>query len=367
MNNYNMLLVAILIFIMLFSVIMLYNKANIAFLNILIVIIILFNVYYWFYYRKMVLYRCEKFENDIDDMPLLAPCNSDNCVYTGDRFQKSGNDNLQYHKDFYKNAIADKYGSYTDIMKGDPLLTFNCMKIAPFIRNMFLRYDKNNKKNDIFSYKYSKIYNINDNSLVNHIKSELEAIIINIKKTDITASKIKGPVYAIISQSPYLRYNSQIINARFDTTNNKYSYYNETLEDNKIISSFDKNKALYTEIILVFPSYKTIKQSDNSISYVFESYEKTNYFLNEIKRFVETNSDLCFLKCNNSFNLTCGCLNSTPSMNKDIPGSLSGPEGTKGYTAKCLSEKNEKTDYSMMYFLNPYNPVFNNLIFNHLQ
>ena len=358
MNNYNMLLVAILIFIMLFSVIMLYNKkANIAILNILIVIIILFNVYYWFYYRKMVLYRCEKFENDIDDKPLLAPCNSDNCVYTGDRFQKSGNDNLQYHKDFYKNAIADKYGNYTDIMKGDPLLTYSCLK------NVSPERVKNNLEKHV-ACRHSKIYNINDNSLTSHIEAEL----IEFKKNiiDNTITKIKGPVYLMISQAPYLRYNSQIINARFDTTNNKYSYYNETLEDNKIISSFDENKALYTDIMIIFLSYKNIENPDKSISYKYEPSNNLGMFINATEN-IETNSDLCFLKCNNSFNLTCGCLNTTAANNKDVAGSLSGPEGNKGYTAKCLSEKNEKTDYSMLYFLNPYNQVFNKHILNHLQ
>lgn len=363
MNNYDMLIVAILIFIMLFSLIILYNKPNIAILNFIIVIIILFNVYYWFYYRKMIVNTFEKFEN-VDQPNLITPCGlDDNCIYTAVELEKSGNnDNLQYHTNFFNNTIAETYSTFADVRKGDPLLAFNCMKISPEVFNKIL------SNYGGFGYKYSKIYNMDDNILINHIKSELEAIIGNIKKTDITASKIKGPVYAIISQSPYLRYNGNIINARFDTTNNKYSYYEEVLKDDKIISTFDKNKSLYTEIILVFPLYKTIKQSDNSISYVFESYDKkTDYFLNGIKREVETNSALCFLKCNNSFNLTCGCLNSTPSMNKDIPGSSSGPEGEKGYSSKCSSEKNEKADYSMMYFLNPYNPVFNNLILNHLQ
>jgi hypothetical protein len=313
----------------------------------------------------MIVNNFEKF--NVDQPNIIAPCGlDDKCIYTAVELEKSGNNNnLQYHKNFYNNTIVNTYSNFADVRKGDPLLAFNCIKITPGIRNMFLKYDSNNN-NDIYSYKYSKIYNKDDNTLVNHIKSELEAILVNIKSRDTSASKIKGPVYVIISQSPYLRYKGDIINARFDTTNNKYSYYNEVVEDDKIISTFDKNKSLYTEIIIVFPSYKTIKK-DNKLSYVFESYNKIEFFLNEIKRVVEPNNALCFLKCNNSFNLTCGCLNSTPSINKDIPGSSSGPEGENGYVSKCSSEKNDITNYSMMYFLNPYNPIFNNLILNHLQ
>jgi len=310
----------------------------------------------------MIVNNYERFEN-IDQSNIITPCGlNDNCIYTAGELKKSGNnDKLQYHTNFYNNTIGETYSTFADVRNMDPLLAFNCMKLSPKgFNNILSNYGG-------FGYKYSKIYNMEDNTLVNHIKSELEAIILNIKKTDITSSKIKGPVYAIISQAPYLRYKGSIINARFDTTNNKYSYYNEIVENNNIISSFDKNKSLYTEIIIVFPSYKTIKNSDDSISYVFESYDKINNFLNGIKINVESNYDLCFLKCNNSFNLTCGCLNSTTLMNKDTPGSSSGPEGENGYTSKCSSESNERTDYSMMYFLNPYNPIFNKLILNHLQ
>jgi hypothetical protein len=360
MNNYDMLIVAILIFIMLFSLIIIYNKPNIIIINIAIVIIILFNVYYWFYYRKIVLNNCEKF--NIDEPTTIAPCGlNDNCIYTAKSLEKSGNSSLQYHTNFYNNTIANDYSGFTDVRKGDALLAFNCLKISPDSLNTMIN------SNGKYGYKYSKIYNTNDNTLTTHIESELKEIIENIKKTDPSAIKLKGPVYAFISQSPYLRYKGNIINARFDTTNNKYSYYNEIVEDNKIVSSFDKNKALYTEIILVFPLYKTITNSDKSLSYIFVSNNNINDFINEIKNNVESNYDLCFLKCNNSFNLTCGCLNSTPEMNKDVTGSSSGPEGANGYTAKCSTEKNEPMDYSMMYFLNPYNPVFNKLILNHLQ
>ena len=118
--------------------------------------------------------------------------------------------------------------------------------------------------------------------------------------------------------------------------------------------------------MIIFLSYKNIENPDKSISYKYEPSNNLGMFINATEN-IETNSDLCFLKCNNSFNLTCGCLNTTAANNKDVAGSLSGPEGNKGYNAKCLSEKNEKTDYSMLYFLNPYNQVFNKHILNHLQ
>lgn len=359
-----LVLIAIIIFICFFSIIVLYKyKNNIAILNIFIVIIILFNIYYWFYYRKMIINRYENFK--IDEPSIIAPCGlDDNCYYSVEQLKKSGNSELQYHTNFYNNTIANDYNNYTDIRNGDPLLAFSCMKVSPnYIKNLLLR-------NNRFGYKYSKLYNMDENSLNIHIENELKEIINIIKNTNNENNqdiKIKGPIYAMISQSPYLRYNGDIINARFDTTNNKYSYYNEIIENNKIVSSFDKNKSLYTEILLIFPSYYTIRVSNNELSYKLGSKNNINVFINSIKHNFESNNDLCFLKCNNSFNITCGCLNTTSENNKNVENSSSGPEGDKGYNAKCLSEKNVQTDYSMLYFLNPYNPIFNKYIINHLQ
>lgn len=357
MNNYNMLLVAIIIFLLLFSIIIIYNKNNIAILNIFIVIIILFNIYYWFFYRKMILNRCEKF--NIDELPIIAPCGlEDNCIYTVEQLKKSGNSELNYHNNFKYNTLPITYNNYTDIRKGDPLLAYTCINKSPNALISLLN-------NYNISYKYNKLYNIDENSLNNHIENELKEIIKIIKNTNNNDIKIKGPIYAIISQSPYLRYKGDIINARFDTTNNKYSYYNEIVENNNIVSSFDNNKSLYMEILIILPSYNTIKNSDNSLSYNLASPNNINTFINIIDT-NKSNSDLCFLKCNKSFNLTCGCLNTTKENNKLITGSSSGPEGDNGYNAKCFSEKNIETDYSMLYFLNPYNTVFENYIINHL-
>jgi len=347
MNNYNMLLVAIIIFILLFSIIIIYNKNNIAILNIIIIIIILFNIYYWFFYRKMILNRCEKFNTEAT---LLSPCNpEDNCIYTVEQLKKSGNNELQYHNKFIYNTLANDYTNFTDVRNSDPLLAYSCINKSP--NNIILSLLNNNN----ISYKYNKLYNLDENSLNKHIEDVLKEIKNTIK------SNIKGPIYVIISQSPYLRYRGSIITARFDTTNNKYSYYNEIVENGNILSSFDKNKSLYMEVLIIFPSYNTIKNSDNSLSYKLALTNNISTFINFINT-NKSNSDLCFLKCNNGFNLTCGCLNTTKENNRGITNSSSGPEGNNGYDAKCHSEKNEQTDYSMLYFLNPYNPIFKDYI-----
>jgi len=387
MNNYKMLLVAFIIFIMLFNIYILYfNKSNIAIFNIFIALIILFNVYYWLYYRKNVLAKYEKFASSVKDVdePLDLPlCNSSFCSTTNDKLIKKGDGDFNYHMNFYKKDLVNSYGSYKDIMSNQPLLAYNCLKISPydFLATLF-----QNKDTSSYGYKYSTFNNSNDAQIIEYIISELLKFKNEIVNNDI--SKIKGPVYVIISQAPYLRFNGNIIEATDFNTGNRFGYYKETTSDSK--SSFNDGKNLYTQILLLFPSYKTQK-IDGGFKHTFvgnDSYRLYNF----IEKFKNYKSDykLCFLNCINSNNLNCGCLNATifnDSTNIDDletakkvyayrtndENNINGPEGVNGYKSVCLSA-NKNTEgkrlpenYSTMYFLNPYNSQLNKLILNHLQ
>lgn len=389
MNNYKMLLVAFIIFIMLFNIYILYfNKSNIAIFNIFIALIILLNVYYWLYYRKNILANYEKFNNEIVkdvDVPLDLPlCNSSFCTTTNDKLMKKGDGDFNYHMNFYKREIVNNYGSYKDIMSNEPLLAYSCLKISPLD---FLSTLLQTKDTSFYGYKYSTLNNSNDAEIMKHIVSELLKFKNEIENNDI--NKIKGPVYVIMSQAPYLRFNGNIIEATDFNTGNRFGYYKETTSDSK--SSFNDGKNLYTQILLLFPSYKTQK-TISEFKHTFvgnDSYRLYNF----IEKFKNYKSDykLCFLNCINSKNLNCGCLNATIFDNDNTiiddlntakkvysyktndENNINGPEGVKGYKSVCLSA-NKNTEgkrlpenYSTMYFLNPYNSQLNKLILNHLQ
>jgi len=220
------------------------------------------------------------------------------------------------------------------------------------------------------------IYIYNESSLYSFILTKIQE-----KKNLLEGKKIIGPVYACISQSPYLRYNSDYMNtnnasfktfldARIDILNNKNPFYLETInrqgvqgivtDTNDGLSNPSIVSSLYCHILIVYPLYDTdmiLKEEGKE-----EQTAIIKEFLDETMKKYYTDNELCFIKCNKSSTLNCGCLTRTEdspdtglyTYNNSEP--FNELRDMPSYTSRCIdhTQNNKVTDFTMMYYVNPY-------------
>lgn len=236
---------------------------------------------------------------------------------------------LNYHSDYTckarlgNNGVNDIFyssdNSYTsDINAKKLLLAYNCVEYNPTdIKNKLI--EKGNfTNNDLIIIGHDKCI-INDNKT-------LENIIIE----ELGSNNYTGPIYACIAQAPFLEDQK----ARGDIISHGTSCYINN--NDKYGHCDDSNKSFKCHILLI----KT-----NGV------HSKIQSFVNFVKE-NKTNDELCHLFCHKNNNLGCGCLNLENSYDF----------GGEQYSSVCLGpdDKNVKgvapiTNYSMIYFLNPYN------------
>jgi len=237
---------------------------------------------------------------------------------------------LNYHSDYtcksrlgdngVDNIFYSSDNSYTsDISSNKLLLAYNCAKYSPSdIKNKLIETGK--FSNNDFSIIGEDKCLINDNKTIENIIIEELG----------SNNNYIGPIYACIAQAPFLegqKARGDIIShgtSCYIKNNNKYGYCN------------DSDKKFKCNILLI----------------------KTNGIHSKIKGFIDfvkknkSNDKLCHLFCHKNNNLGCGCLNLENSYNF----------GGENYSSICLSpdESNKPgvapiTNFSMIYFLNPYN------------
>ena len=233
---------------------------------------------------------------------------------------------FNYHSDYtcdvrmgntgIENDLFSSNNSYTaDISGNKLLLAYSCVDNSPTnIRNKLLE-TSNFTQNDLIIIGHDKCIIGSDKSLDDVILAEL-----NDNNT--------GPIYACVSQAPFLEEQK----ARNDIVAHGTSCYIEN--EGKYGKCEDENKKFKCHILLV----------------------KTNGERSKIEGFVnfvsqnKTNDKMCHLLCHSDNNLGCGCLNLENSYNF----------GGENYNSECLGPditagKSDNVDYSMIYFLNPYN------------
>lgn len=291
-------------------------------------------------------------------------------------FMKNKYNRFEDHSLYTRSNLRDTthpYRKYCDIMNYADLLAYRCLNKSPTkIQTVF---DEANIASTL-----DHIYIYNESSLYSFILAKIQD-----QKNMLDGKKIIGPVYACISQSPFLRYESDytdsnnaeyktFLDARIDILNHKNPYYlekinergiqtiisttNDGLSDPSIISS------LYCHILIVYPLY------DIDMILKEEGTDKQNAlikeFLDETMKKYYTDNELCFIKCNKSSTLNCGCLtrnvnspetglytynNSEPfDESRDMP----------SYTSRCIdhTKKNKVSDFTMMYYVNPYSASY---------
>ena len=275
--------------------------------------------------------------NKVDDSELKEPTNEitniiDNSIKA--QYNNTLNDyksGFNFDKILDYKIMSDKY----DVNNSEPLLTYMCLKTKlTSIENMYDMQKMISELSKKFYVSVIDTYILNTNDIINKISEDFDDLI---RKSG--EYKIECPIYALIYQSPYLRYNGSEIHARYDVVNNLLSSY-EHVNDINVKIPYIGTRPLYAKIIMLYPLYidyymdgKIKKLPDNSGHTYFQSY------FNNSKM---SRDKLCFLECNKTNKLACGCLNRDTEVAND----------DKYYKSTCLDEKNNKTDYGMMYSIN---------------
>jgi hypothetical protein len=244
----------------------------------------------------------------------------------------------QYEKgeDFHANKDMKhffNYNNYKDVKGLWPLNTYGCIKtngvenVEDDIENMFY-------------ISVSEFYSLSVNDIFQKIAEDLD-----ITKIKINTEMIENPVYVIVYQAPFLRFNDEEIVARNDSINNFKPSFNQKINDVTI-----GEKKLYTKIIVMYPNYKS--DTENSSRIIKQNgdtgFQKFKQYFNNSRI---SRDKLCFLKCNGVNDYGCGCINRENSDNS-----------LDFYKSKCTDMENNEFNYGMIYQLNYMNKIFSNKI-----
>ena len=239
-------------------------------------------------------------------------------------------------KDFHTNQELKhffNYNRYDDVKKLWPLNAYGCIKT-----NLSDEIENNIKH--LFYISVSEFYSISINDIFQKIVEDLDNT-----KLKIQTEKIENPVYVIIYQAPFLRFNNEEIVARNDSINNFKPSFNQMINDVTI-----GQKKLYTKIIVMYPKYKSHIENTSQIS----KYNDDTGF-NEFKKYFNSSrisrDKLCFVECNGVNDYTCGCINRDTSDETD-----------NFYQSKCTDMQNNSFNYGMIYQLNNMNKLFSDKI-----
>jgi hypothetical protein len=360
-------------------------------LLILLVLFVVLNIYYLFYVRRECLekeLKREKFltfqdaytdeQYDTDNTFRLCNLGDSQCTNTFSSLESNDADFHKtyslYHENYSLPLIqANNYSKYNDVMTMKSLLSYRCLKTSP--KALKAAIEEATISGGPIPTIYKKMYLFNEDDLYAYIATllnDVKSTLIDNSKNKST-SKILTPVYVCISQAPFLSYQDEMIKSRFDVTHNKRGFYKETkiggkreyeLETGNEVS--DSISSLYTEILLVFPLYTL---SEGKYAFV-DNQSRLNSFLNAIVAPLISRDQLCFLRCNKS-SLSCGCLNATqndmklnaetkePYIKEDI-----NTKSIQQYKSTCLDHTDQETNYSLLYYLNPYSGEFKDLLMN---
>jgi hypothetical protein len=375
-------------------------KAVNIILIILLVFFVILHLYYLFYVRRIALEKELQYEKfyafqneytdelyDTDNTFRLCELGSNSqCTTTYAALENNNaefmNTRSKYHVNYSLPIIqANDYNIYNDVMTLKSFLAYRCIQSNP--RDFKTRIEQATFQGGPMATVYKKMMLFDEDdlnryiaSLLNEFKSKIDA------NSNKATSKILTPVYLCISQAPYLNYQGQMIKSRFDVTHNKRGFYKETKTGNTrefVLESGNEASSeissLYTEILLIFPYYKTVSSNTGPNGAAVENYafvadeSRLATFLNTIVASITSSDQLCFLRCNKS-PMTCGCLNATPNDMKmeqqNPPYTKAGinMQSIKEYTSTCYNHEDIITNYSLLYYLNPYSTEFNSILLN---
>jgi hypothetical protein len=293
--------------------------------------------------------------------PIIKTCETcKNMTTTYDGLKGGEVGDYNYHTDYTCANITNPPTQYSiddipykfDIRNKNLLLAYKCVKLSPRDLEKQLR-AKRNPNDDvniemvlneplINEYSFNNIGTGPGTGLNNaNIRGQINE---KIKNMLLTANKTQGPIYACISQAPYLKGQK----ARFDIVQHGKGCY-----DNG--RACGDTRLLKFEILLVF-------------------LEGNNAKINKFIEIVTANSSrnaLCFLNCGgiddkDNLSMGCGCLNKNSSYTNDDGSSYNSvclaPDSdflqSTAMTNTAMTNTavtNKTANYSIIYFLNPHN------------
>lgn len=348
-------------------------------LILLLILFVILMLYYHFYVRKIELQNREKFELQYTDEiyddggVTFSECNTainPLCTNTYAELEKNTAEFTNTHSNYYADYklsnirnTSHPYRNYGDIMTNQDLLSYRCLNKSPKVLQQLL-----NTRTPKIASTFKKMFLYNEASLVAYITTQISTAKAMINSANNkNSNKILGPVYACVSQAPFLQYKGEMIKARFDVTNNQRSYYKEEIiggqrryELETGIGDDNRLSSLYTEVLIIYSMYDATETDDkgNTTRMSFDESRLGTFesIMSESNFYVH--DKLCFLKCNKS-PLNCGCLNaSTDDINPSNPDIYKNSDLQQGslqsYESKCYNHRNEQKDYSIMYYVNPY-------------
>jgi hypothetical protein len=279
------------------------------------------------------------------------------CNYT-DNFLLLGNAPIEYHNTYTCDSIKRDYtGRLKDIDSKDLLLTYKCIGINPCQLRIWL--NANNIENMFFQDYYNEIYPITSgstnpnlihtirNNIINYLNNNVNCSLSNnvcidtgvttsgcmVGSTASSASdsESKFPIYACISQSPYIKDGNEktIVwdhNRGQPISHYKYSCSLGIKDDDTDLCN--PSHKMFIQVVLIF--FKNNKKNIDK----FITYVDTN----------KSNSLQCNMNCGNGnreYGLTCGCLNKNNSYENG------------NYNSICKTGNSAK-DYSILYYVNPF-------------
>jgi hypothetical protein len=308
---------------------MFYNNIFIILIYIFIIFSIIFTIVIKPYFiNDNIINTIEKFDNK-------NTVSSDRLFDTTLTAYKKNYDfrNDPYIQNYY-NTFIDKY----DVNKDKALLAFMCIE------------QKMNTTSDVFEiqnmiielYKsfYIKTYDIyinNTTDIINKITDDIDNVLM--KTADF---KLKGPIYTLLYQAPFLRFNDEEISVKFDMNNMKPSYD----QHNNEVSINDH--PLFVKMLILYPYYidynmdgKIKKLPDDSGMNKFNEY---------FKKAILSRNKACFVECKSDNSLSCGCLNRSENIYKE----------SNYYSSTCLNSEKKRSNYGMMYIVNSRYPHLKN-------
>ena len=297
----------------------------------LILLSVVFTILSVFYIVKVCDYNIKEFftlsENTVSELTNIEKkgcvldktfnnCNEKSCKYT-DSFLIKDETPIHYHNEYTCDMIEQNYRKkFYDIDNKNLLLTYKCIKNNPRKFKELLE-KKGIETTPVLEYRTDNL-----KKLTEYIKNE---IINKIKNSKHTSSK--WPIYACISQAPYLKngHENTVVwdYNRGQTVDYRYSC-SLGVDANNIHKPCSANQEMYYEILLIF--LNNDKNKINDFIKIIGDHESSNL--------------QCNINCGNSFRiegLACGCLNKESSYDS--------------YNSVCKTGDTLQ-DYSIVYFIN---------------
>lgn len=236
----------------------------------------------------------------------------------------------RYHQEYSCKNIKDKYIGFDLSMDNlNLLLTYSCVKLSPTQIKQYVSTNINVETILLEKY-FNVIKESEDENLTYYIRDEITKYI---KANTGIDNNSKFPIYACISQAPYLKEGNESTIVWDHNRGQPVDYYKLGCSIgilNEDVNACPKTHKMFIQILLIF--FK------NDCTKINKFIEYINSDSNKSK------SLQCNINCGNAERvdgLACGCLNKSGSYD----------EGR--YNSVCKTG-NSNVDYSVIYYVNPH-------------